>query len=177
MTMPRKDMLPFQLEDNLSDSVTKLLNSNDDESVVVLGNLTVAEVATYVCAMANTRSGYILVGFEKGFGTTVVGSNIKQKSELEILLQGASFDFEICKYRLLFDVVVITVHYSEDIAYVDSGAYVLEGGQLKAMSKKSILNKMGLGLSSELLNTMAGQLNTQTQKIDDLTLKLVESQT
>ncbi len=150
-----------------------LVNISNDANCIALANPNSTDLARYITGAANsTERRCIVVGLDNN-NFTVVGVNqseFHQKFEQLLLeLDGVNASVRYApNVRMLYTLAIVDVEPSTNLASFNDIVYTLENNKPKAMPEKLVLQKLGLGIDSDLMNMMARKISGQSQKIDDL---------
>lgn len=145
-----------------------IANADSVSSFILPATIPAKSLSEYVSGLSNTDGGYILVGAysESNLGSgyqTVSPETIKDTREL---LVNALYNVEEHSPRGQ-RVYLLKVGKSDSIAFADGRAFVIKAGTPTLMPEKTLLNSLGLGVDSELINMLSKQITSQSLKIDE----------
>lgn len=147
----------------------------------VLSEITEHQLASYIVGIANTeQGGCLVIGINESNRTTVTGTNENETTQkyLNVINKIKGVDSEI-KFangiRGFFTLAFIDIQPSSELASFDGIVYTLINGKPKIMPEKEILNRLGLGLNSDLLNNISFQIHNQSSKLESLQQELVSA--
>ena len=147
-----------------------LINIDQSNNCISLRDVDVSSLAEYIVASSNSGGRYLIIGNGR---TEIVGVEPESFSDIftqvKSLCNGvdASLEF-IPNIRGNYTLGVITVKPSIKLASVQGVVYELENNIPRLMSEPEILTKIGLGVDSELINSLAVDIASQSRIIESL---------
>ncbi|MFG0454656.1 AlbA family DNA-binding domain-containing protein [Shewanella mangrovisoli] len=168
--------MPKVIDTSIPDWASKFINYQNNETELILpASVEPMELAMYISALANSNGGNILLGAysEEGGGSGFenVDSDVVKKAIG--LLDGVVFDSRVHQARLQ-NIYLINVEKSEMLAFADGRPYILKNGKPILISETQLIDKLGLGIDSSLINMLSEQITKQSLKIDNLSQELTE---
>ena len=157
------------LDTSKQDWAVEFIATADNVSSFVLPAATSGRtLSEYIASLCNASGGYILVGAysESGVGSgfqTVSPDVIKEAGEFLV-----NAPYEIEKHTPRFQTVyLLKVHPSDSIAFSDGRAFVIKDSKPTLMPERTLLNQLGLGVDSALINMLSNQITNQSSKLDE----------
>lgn len=154
---------------------TFISSSNKRDQLILSASITPLELSKYICSLANDSGGYILVGaYSKdgyGSGFESVDNNLIDNS-LQFL-KGVELQINQHKPRLQ-NIYLLKIDKSDSLAFADDSPYILKNGKPSIISERQIIEKLGLGVDSSLINMISEQITKQSEKVDELREELKE---
>ncbi|MCH4294834.1 hypothetical protein MJ923_11020 [Shewanella sp. 3B26] len=148
---------------------------NDEDQIPLPASISPVELAKYVSAIANDHGGNILLGAysEKGYGSGFqnVASELVEKCEQ--LLEGVEMKCSSHQARLQ-NIYLLEIQKSDTLAFADGSPYVMKSGKPKIITERQLIEKLGLGVDSSLINMLSAQITKQSEKVDYLSEELKE---
>lgn len=154
---------------------TFISSSNKRDQLILSASITPLELSKYICSLANDSGGYILVGaYSKdgyGSGLESVDDNLIDNS-LQFL-KGVELQINQHKPRLQ-NIYLLKIDKSDSLAFAEDSPYILKNGKPSIISERQIIEKLGLGVDSSLINMISEQITKQSVKVDELREELKE---
>lgn len=149
--------------------------SNDVDQLILPASLSPAELAKYVSAIANKNGGYILLGAysESGYGTGFQNVASELVENCQQLLQGVEIKCSTHQVRFQ-NIYLLEIGKSDSLAFADGSPYVMKNGKPTLISERQLIEKLGLGIDSSLINMLSEQITKQSVKVDYLRKELKE---
>ena len=165
-----------EIDTSIQDWASTFISScNNKDKLVLSASITPSGLSKYISSLANDSGGYILVGaYSKdgyGSGFENVDDNLVNKS-LQ-LLKGVEPQISEHKARLQ-NIYLLKIEKSDSLAFADNSPYILKNGKPSIISEKKIIEKLGLGVDSSLINMISEQITKQSVKVDELREELKE---
>ncbi|AWK83574.1 hypothetical protein [Photobacterium damselae] len=151
-----------------------LANADSVSTFVLPATISGKCLSEYIAGLGNTNGGYILVGTYSDFGH-VTGFN----SVSSVVIEDAKSRLESVRYFIekheprFQQIYLIKVYKSESIAFSDGKPFTIKNGKPIVMSKKTLLNQLGLGVDSALINMLSEQITKQSLKLDEQSEKIL----
>lgn len=149
--------------------------SNDVDQLILPASISPAELAKYVSAIANDNGGYILLGAysKSGYGSGFqnVASELVEKCLK--LLKGVEVDCSFHQPRFQ-NIFLLEIRKSDSLAFADGSPYVMNNGKPTLIPERQLIEKLGLGIDSSLINMISEQITKQSKKVDYLSKELKE---
>ncbi|QIZ76464.1 helix-turn-helix domain-containing protein [Ferrimonas lipolytica] len=150
-------------------------SSNNKDQLILSASITPLGLSKYISSLANNSGGYILVGVSSkdgyGSGFENVDNNLINNSLK--LLKGV--DPQISQYKeRLQNIYLLKIENSDSLAFADDSPYILKNGKPAIISERQIIEKLGLGVDSSLINMISEQITKQSVKVDELREELKE---
>lgn len=148
---------------------------NNKDKIILPATIDHLELAKYITALANSNGGNILLGAysTEGLGSGFQGVDSGLIQNTQKILDGVHFDSDSHKIRLQ-DIYLLRVKKSESLAFADGSPYILTNGKPTLISERQIIEKLGLGVDSSLINMLSEQITKQSSKVDNLSNELKE---
>lgn len=152
-----------------------LEKSNYKGRLVLPASVTPLELAKYVSAIANESGGNILLGAysEKGVGSGFQNVDESLVQNAQSLLEGVEISSSPHRVRLQ-NIYLLEVEKADSIAFADGNPYSLRDGKPRLMAEREVIENLGLGVDSSLINMISEQITKQSSKVDFLTKELKE---
>ncbi|MGR5287045.1 helix-turn-helix domain-containing protein [Vibrio maritimus] len=149
------------------DILTSIAQGDDCLTLRTVDSKSLSE---YIVALANTGGGRLAVGIE---ASTITGV---EPDAFELMFSDAIKKVENVEAKLLFEsglrgiftLAIVDVEPSKALASFDGVILELVENTPCVMPERDILNRLGLGIDSDLINSMARQLSVQSLKIGSL---------
>ncbi|KZX00055.1 hypothetical protein JL49_13215 [Pseudoalteromonas luteoviolacea] len=147
-----------------------LINIDQSNNCISLRDVDVGSLAEYIVASSNSGGRHLIIGNGR---TEIVGVEPESFSSIftqaKSLCNGVDVSLEfIPSIRMIYTLGIITVKPSIKLASVQGAVYELEHNTPRLMSESQILTKIGLGIDSELINSLAGDIAFQSRIIENL---------
>jgi len=149
--------------------------SNDLDQLILPASVSSAELAKYVSAIANDNGGYILLGVhsESGYGTGFQNVASELVENCQQLLEGV--EIRCSNHQARFqNIYLLEIGKSASLAYADGSPYVMKNGKPTLITEKQLIEKLGLGIDSSLINMISEQITKQSERVDYLSKQLKE---
>jgi hypothetical protein len=168
--------MPTVIDTSIQDWASNFMNTRNNEDKLILpASIDYKDLAKYISALANSNGGNILLGAysEEGFGSGYqnVDSCLIQKSRE--ILDGVHFESSSHQARL-HNIYLLKIEKSESLAFANGSPYILKNGKPTPISEKQLIEKLGLGIDSSLINMLSEQITKQSSKVDNLSNELKE---
>ena len=152
-----------------------IANVDSIVSFILPASISAKSLSEYVAGLSNTNGGYILVGAYSEFGRGVGFQNVSPEliEDAGELLLNVSYETVEQTFRLQ-KVYLFKVYQSESLALSDGRAFIIKDGKPILMPEKTLLNQLGLGVDSALINMLSNQITNQSKQITNQSLKLDE---
>lgn len=148
---------------------------NNEDKLILRASVSPVELAKYVSAIANDHGGYILLGAysEEGCGSGFqnVASELVEKCQQ--LIEGVKVEYSSHEYRLK-NIYFLEIEKSESLAFADGSPYVMKSGKPRVIPERQLIEKLGLGVDSSLINMISEQITKHSKKVDYLSEELRE---
>jgi len=148
---------------------------NDEDKLILPASVSPLELAKYVSALANDHGGYILLGAysENGYGSGFqnVASELIEKCQQ--LLEGVEMKSSFHQARFQ-NIYLLEIEKSDSLAFAGGSPYVMKNGKPKIIPERQLIEKLGLGVDSSLINMLSEQITKQSEKVDYLSEELKE---
>ncbi|MGL5358918.1 MAG: hypothetical protein ACRDBI_04245 [Shewanella sp.] len=69
---------------------------------------------------------------------------------------------------------MIEIGKSDSLAFADGSPYVMKNGKPTLIPERQLIEKLGLGIDSSLINMISKQITKQSEKVDYLSKELKE---
>ncbi|QNV06558.1 AlbA family DNA-binding domain-containing protein [Shewanella algae] len=164
------------VDTSIQDWASKFMEScNDEDQLILSASVSPVELAKYVSAIANGHGGYILLGAysENGYGSGFqnVASELVEKCQQ--LLEGVEMKCSAHQARFQ-NIYLLEIEKSDSLAFADGSPYVMKSGKPKIIPERQLIEKLGLGVDSSLINMISEQITKQSEKVDYLSEELKE---
>ncbi|MDZ4385659.1 MAG: hypothetical protein U0998_00390 [Moraxellaceae bacterium] len=148
-------------------------DSNDLDQLILPASVSPAELAKYVSAIANDNGGYILLGAysESGYGSGFQNVASELVAECQQLLEGVEIKCSSHQARLQ-SIYLLEIGKSDSLAFADGSPYVMKSGKPNLILEQQLIEKLGLGVDSSLINMISEQITKQSGKVDYLSEEL-----
>ncbi|ELC7280031.1 hypothetical protein RJO76_001070 [Aeromonas veronii] len=145
-----------------------IANVDSIVSFILPASISAKSLSEYVAGLSNTKGGYILVGAYSEFGRGVGFQNVSPEliEDAGELLLNVSYETVEHTFRLQ-KVYLFKVYQSESLALSDGRAFIIKDGKPILMPEKTLLNQLGLGVDSALINMLSNQITNQSLKLDE----------
>ena len=149
--------------------------SNNEDQIILPAYVSYIELAKYVSAIANDKGGNILLGAysEKGYGTGFQSIDNELVQNCRELLEGVEMEYSFHNIRSQ-NICLLKIEESDSLAFADGTPYMMKNGRPKIIPEKLLIEKLGLGLDSSLINMISDQITKQSRKVDYLSEELKE---
>ncbi|WP_417801186.1 hypothetical protein [Tenacibaculum sp.] len=149
------------------DILTNIDHSSDCISLLEIG---VDSLAEFIVASSNSNGRHLIIGLGRTEVFGVEPNSLRTIfAQAKSLCSGADVHLEfIPNIRGNYTLGVITVKPSTKLASVQGVVYELENNTPRLMSEPEILTKIGLGVDSELINSLAVDIASQSRIIENL---------
>ncbi|MBM4864677.1 hypothetical protein HYO48_21910 [Vibrio parahaemolyticus] len=150
-------------------------NSNNKDQIILPASISPLELAKYVAGIANDDGGNILLGAysEEGYGVGYQNVDSSLVQICESKLDGVELKVSPFQIRLQ-TIYLIEIEKSDSLAFADGSPYLMKDGKPKLISERQLIEKLGLGIDSSLINMISEQITKQSTKVDNLTEDLKE---
>lgn len=150
-------------------------NSNDKDQLILPATITPLELAKYVSGIANNDGGNILLGAysENGFGAGFQNVESELANNSKQFLEGVELRISPHQVRSQ-NIYFLEIEKSDSLAFVNGSPYTLKNGKPTIISEQKIIEKLGLGVDSSLINMISEQITKQSKKVDELREELKE---
>ncbi|MBQ4852645.1 hypothetical protein [Pseudoalteromonas sp. MMG012] len=147
-----------------------LINIDQSNNCISLVDVDVDSLAEYIVASSNSNGRHLVLGNGR---TEIIGVEPKSFSSIfaqaKSLCNGVDVRLEfIPNIRMIYTLGIITVKPSIKLASVQGAVYELKNNTPRLMSESQILTKIGLGIDSKLINSLAGDIAFQSRIIENL---------
>lgn len=164
------------IDTSIQDWALKFIEtSNYVDQLILPASVSPVDLAKYVSAIANGNGGYILLGSYSdscyGSGYQNVASELVDKCQL--LLEGVEINCTAHEARLQ-NIYLLGIKKSDSLAFADGSPYVMKSGKPTLISERQLIEKLGLGIDSSLINMLSEQITKQSEKVDYLSEELKE---
>ncbi|WP_368881261.1 hypothetical protein [Shewanella algae] len=158
-----------ELDTSKQDWALEFISNTDNiYSFILPASTSGKSISEYIAGLSNTNGGYILIG---AYSELVLGSGFQDVSP-ELIgdavkrLENVPLDIE--EHTLMFQkVYLFKVYQSESLALSDGRAFIIKDGKPMLMTEKTLLNQLGLGVDSALINMLSNQITCQSLKLDE----------
>lgn len=149
--------------------------SNDVDQLILPASISPEELAKYVSAMANDNGGYILLGAysESGYGSGFQNVASELVESCQRLLEGVEIKCSTHQARFQ-NINLLEIGKSDSLAFADGSPYVMKSGKPTLIPERQLIEKLGLGIDSSLINMLSEQITKQSEKVDYLSEELKE---
>lgn len=168
--------MPKTIDTTVQDWATKFMEeANNEDQLILPASIQPIELAKYISSLANTNGGNILLGAysHEGYGAGFQNVDDKLVEQSRSLLDGVDFEISLDKARLQ-SIYLLRVSKSESLAFADGSPYALKNGKPALISERQVIEKLGLGVDSSLINMISEQITKQSSKVDSLSAELKE---
>jgi len=168
--------MPKRIDTSIQDWAPSFLEKqNYKDRLVLPASVTPLELAKYVSAIANESGGNILLGAysEKGAGSGFQNVDEDLIQNAQNLLEGVEISSRPHQVRLQ-NIYLLEVEKADSIAFADGSPYSLREGKPRLMVERKVIEKLGLGVDSSLINMISEQIIKQSSKVDFLTEEIKE---
>ncbi|WP_233353514.1 hypothetical protein [Photobacterium chitinilyticum] len=144
-----------------------LTNSDDNVRLILPSTITSKALSEYIVGLSNVNGGYILVGAysNEGYGSGFQSVNPALINDAKACIQGV--DVEIQEHHPRFkQVYLIKVSKADSIAFSEGSPFIMKNGKPVLMSENVLINRLGLGVDSSLINMISDQITKQSAKVD-----------
>lgn len=147
--------------------------SNDVDQLILPASVSPVDLAKYVSAIANDNGGYILLGAYSGYGSGYQNVASELVDKCQQLLEGVEINCSVHDARLQ-NIYLIEIRKSDSLAFADGSPYVMKSGKPTLIPERQLIEKLGLGIDSSLINMLSEQITKQSEKVDYLSEELNE---
>ncbi|WOT05362.1 AlbA family DNA-binding domain-containing protein [Shewanella youngdeokensis] len=165
-----------EIDTSILDWAPKFMDtSNDEDQLILPASISFLELAKYVSAIANNNGGNILLGAysEKGYGAGFQNVDAELVKKSQNILEAVELKISSHQARLQ-NIYLLEIEKSDSLAFADSSPYIMKNGKPKLMSERQLIEKLGLGVDSSLINMVSEQITKQSAKVDALSEELKE---
>ncbi|HDO1381884.1 TPA: hypothetical protein P2R06_000102 [Aeromonas veronii] len=150
-----------------------IANVDSIVSFILPASISAKSLSEYVAGLSNTDGGYILVGayFEFGRGSGFQNVSPELIEDAGKLLLNVPYKTVEHTFRLQ-KVYLFKVYQSESLALSDGRAFIIKDGKPILMPEKTLLNQLGLGVDSALINMLSNQITNQSLKLDEQSVQI-----
>lgn len=150
-------------------------NANQENQIMLRGNISPLELAQYISAVSNKDGGYILLGAysELGYAAGFENTNPELVNEALKLIPRLNVKYQEYSPRHQ-RVFLFTIEKSDSITLANGSAYVMKNGIPILISEREVLEKLGLGLDSSLINMLSDQISKQSNTVSALKNEVTE---
>lgn len=147
-----------------------LINIDQSNNCISFPDIDADSLAEYIVASSNSDGRHLIIGNGR---TEIIGVDPESFSstfaKAKSLCSGVDVSLEfIPNIRMIYTLGIITVKPSIKLASVQGAVYELENNTPRLMSESQVLTKIGLGIDSELINSLAGEIAFQSRIIENL---------
>ena len=149
--------------------------SNDVDQLILPASVSPVELAKYVSAIANDNGGYILLGAysESGYGSGFQNVTSELVESCQHLLESVEIKCS-CHQARTQNIYLLEIGKSDSLAFADGSPYVMKNGKPTLITERQLIEKLGLGIDSSLINMISEQITKQSEKVDYLSKELKE---
>ena len=168
--------MPKTIDTTVQDWASKFMEeSNDEDQLILPASIEPIELAKYISSLGNSNGGNILLGAysQRGYATGFQNVDGKLVEQSRSFLDGVDFEVSLYNARLQ-NIYLLSVSKSKSLAFADGSPYALENGKPMLISERQIIEKLGLGVDSSLINMISEQISKQSSKVDSLSTELKE---
>ncbi|HGO5293077.1 hypothetical protein ACPV34_07295 [Photobacterium damselae] len=145
-----------------------LVNTDSVSSFILPASISGKSLSEYIAGLSNTNSGYILVGAYYELGSYVGFQDVSSELIRETGERLTNVSYSVEEHTARFKkVYLLKVHKSELLALSDGKAFIIKDGNPILMPEKTLLNQLGLGVDSALINMLSNQITIQSLKLDE----------
>ncbi|EGQ7835292.1 TPA: hypothetical protein I7732_21205 [Vibrio vulnificus] len=150
-------------------------NSNDRDQIILPASINPLELAKYVSGIANYGGGNILLGAYSGDGYGSGYQNVDSALVQNCRKKLDGVELKISSHQIRGRTIyLLEVGKSDSLAFADGSPYLIKDGKPKLISERELIEKLGLGVDSSLINMVSEQITKQSAKVDVLTEELKE---
>ncbi|HHF2911601.1 TPA: hypothetical protein ACPJ0C_004762 [Vibrio alginolyticus] len=158
-----------ELDTSKQDWATEFLANTDSVSTFILpASISGKSLSEYIAGLSNTNGGCILVGAYSEFGLGSGFQNVSPELIRDAVERLTNVPHDIEEHTPRFQTVyLLKVYQSESLALSDGRAFIIKDGKPMLMPEKTLLNQLGLGVDSALINMLSNQITNQSLKLDE----------
>ncbi|EGQ8472795.1 TPA: hypothetical protein ACVO3J_004559 [Vibrio alginolyticus] len=158
-----------ELDTSKQDWATEFLANTDSVSTFILpASISGKSLSEYIAGLSNTNGGCILVGAYSEFGLGSGFQNVSPELIRDAVERLTNVPHDIEEHTPRFQTVyLLKVYQSESLALSDGRAFIIKDGKPMLMPEKTLLNQLGLGVDSALINMLSNQVTNQSLKLDE----------
>lgn len=146
-----------------------LINIDRSESCITFPTIDARKLAVYMVAAANSGGQHLIIGVN---AHDIIGVNpkiIKQiYEEAKSLCEGFEPTLTQVSNVRSYNIAIVTVNPKEKLCSLKGEVYELIDKKPYLMAEPKILQKIGLALNSDLINSLASQISDQSITINKL---------
>lgn len=165
-----------RIDTTVQDWTSKYMeNANQENQIMLRSNISPLELAKYISAVSNNDGGYILLGAysEPGYGSGFENTDSGLVNEALKLISGLNVKYQEYSPRHQ-RVFLFTIEKCDSIALANGSAYIMNNGIPSLISEREVLEKLGLGLDSSLINMLSDQITKQSETVSALRNEVIE---
>jgi len=165
-----------RIDTSIQDWASSFLEtSNYEDRFILPASVTDVDLAKYISAIANETGGNILLGAysDKGVGSGFQNVDADLVKNTQNLIEGVEINSVPHQVRLQ-NIYLLEVEKADSLAFADGCPYSLRDGKPRLMAEREVIEKLGLGVDSSLINMISEQITKQSGKVDVLTEELKE---
>lgn len=165
-----------EIDTTVQDWTSKYMeNANQENQIMLRGSVSPLELAQYISAVSNKDGGYILLGAysEPGYGAGFENTDPELVNEALKLILGLNLEYQEYSPRHQ-RVFLFTIEKSDSISLANGSAYIMKNGIPTLISEREVLEKLGLGLDSSLINMLSEQITKQSDTVSALRNEVIE---
>ena len=156
-----------------------LINIEQDENCLTLAKIEHSTLSKYLVAMVNSNSSCLVIGIDKK-NSTVCGVVQDEFNAIFIEAKNKTKNVEatiryVPRVRNAHTLAIIDIQPSKNIASYNGTIYEIMNNMPEIMSEPDIIKRLGLGIDSDLINSMARLLPEQSLKIESLQNTITEA--
>ncbi|EOX4787290.1 hypothetical protein ACHELT_004612 [Vibrio alginolyticus] len=158
-----------ELDTSKQDWATEFLANTGSVSTFILpASISGKSLSEYIAGLSNTNGGCILVGAYSEFGLGSGFQNVSPELIRDAVERLTNVPHDIEEHTPRFQTVyLLKVYQSESLALSDGRAFIIKDGKPMLMPEKTLLNQLGLGVDSALINMLSNQVTNQSLKLDE----------
>lgn len=155
-----------------------LIDIEQDENCLTIDKIEQSTLSKYLVAIANSNGGCLVIGMDKKY-STVYGVVQDELNPIFIEAKNKTENVEATiryvRVRTLRTLAIIDIQSSKNIASYNGAIYEIMNDMPSIMSEPDIIKRLGLGIDSDLINSMARLLPEQSLKIESLQNTITEA--
>lgn len=155
-----------------------LIDIEQDENCLTIDKIEQSTLSKYLVAIANSNGGCLVIGMDKKY-STVYGVVQDELNPIFIEAKNKTENVEATiryvRVRTLRTLAIIDIQSSKNIASYNGAIYEIMNDIPSIMSEPDIIKRLGLGIDSDLINSMARLLPEQSLKIESLQNTITEA--